>query len=112
MRFLKERKETAMKNAEIIESHAIALMEGGIIKSAGKVETMDGTTVDVPEEIATFPEWRRRGYMVMKGQHAVAKFQIWKPCKRKAKKEGEEDEEGMYLVWANFFAASQVKRMA
>lgn len=111
MRFLRE-KGNEMKNAEIIESHAIALMEGGIIKSAGKVETMDGATVDVPEEIATFPEWRRRGYMVMKGQHAVAKFQIWKPCKRKAKKEGEEDEEGMYLVWANFFAASQVKRMA
>lgn len=27
-----------MKNAEIIESHAIALMEDGIIKSAGKAE--------------------------------------------------------------------------
>lgn len=45
-----------MKNAEIIESHAIALMEDGIIKSAGKAETVDGETVDVPEEIATFPE--------------------------------------------------------
>lgn len=101
-----------MKNAEIIESHAIALMEDGIIKSTGKAETVDGETVDVPEETATFPEWKRRGYMVMKGQHAVAKFQIWKPCKKKAKKEGEEDEQGMYLVWANFFSASQVKRMA
>lgn len=53
------------KNAEIIESHAIALMEDGIIKSAGKAETVDGATVDVPEEIATFPEWKRRGYMVI-----------------------------------------------
>lgn len=61
-------------------------MEDGIIKSAGKAETVDGETVDVPEEIATFPEWKRRGYMVMKGQHAVAKFQIRKPCKKKAKK--------------------------
>lgn len=101
-----------MKNAEIIESHAIALMEDGIIKSAGEAETVDGETVDVPEEIAAFPEWKRRGYMVMKGRHAAAKFQIWKPCKKKAKKEGKEDEQNMYLVWANLFSASQVKRMA
>lgn len=99
-----------MKNADIIKGNAIDLMEKGIIKSVGTAETADGSTVEVPEEIATFQSWKRRGYMVMKGQHAVAKFKIWKPCKKKS--DSDDEEPTLYLVDANFFSASQVERMA
>lgn len=116
-----------MTNAQIIMNNRVFLMQEGIIKAAGtgemvEVETEEGIIeIEMPEEIHTFNEWKRAGFMVQKGQHAVAKFQIWMPKKnKKAKAEDAEDQErddeeakmaakGFYKKVAAFFTADQVK---
>lgn len=107
-----------MTNTEIIFNNRLFLMEQGVIKgvpgTSVTIKDEDGErTVEMPEEIRTFDEWKRLGFIVQKGQHAVAKFQIWMPKKgeRKAEDEGEEKEEqaGFYKKLAFFFTADQVK---
>lgn len=118
-----------MTNAQIIMSNRVFLMQEGIIKAAGtgemiEVETEEGMiTVEMPEEIHTFDQWKKRGFIVQKGQHAVAKFQIWMPKKAKKKAQKEEDQKqpecqddeeakmaakGFYKKVASFFTADQV----
>lgn len=118
-----------MTNAQIIMNNRVFLMQEGIIKAAGtgemiEIETEEGIVeVEMPEEIHTFNEWKRAGFMVQKGQHAVAKFQIWMPKKAKKKAEDAEDQEGQkrddeeakmaakgfYKKVAAFFTVDQVK---
>ena len=116
-----------MTNGEIIISEAIELMNKGIIGTTGNKLTMvtkddDGNEVkeiiDEPEEIHTFAEWKALGFMVQKGQKAIAKFAIWnyasKPSKKamqEAEKNGEEVnfKAHYYMKEACFFSASQVK---
>lgn len=70
----------------------------------------------MPEEIKTFDEWKREGYIVQKGQHAVARFQIWMPKKGKVKKQEQEGDDvemaarGFYKKVAFFFTIDQVKK--
>lgn len=110
-----------MTNAEIILQNRVFLMEQEVIKG------VPGTTllwkdeqgereILMPEEIRTFDDWKKMGFMVQKGQHAVAKFQIWMPKKNKGKAAAEEDEQqeegtpkGFYKKVAHFFTADQVK---
>ena len=111
-----------MTNAEIIFKNRVFLMEQEVIKG------IDGTAImwkdeegereiQIPEEIRTFDDWKRMGYIVKKGQHAVAKFQIWMPKKGKAKKQEQEQEQeqeeekmkGFYKKVAFFFTAEQVE---
>lgn len=114
-----------MTNAQIILTNRVFLMQEGVIKAAGNgvMITVDGVKMEMPEEIRTFNEWKRMGYAVQKGQHAVAKFQIWMPKKAKTKAaEAEADAEagrdaeeaemlakGFYKKLAHFFTAEQVK---
>ena len=72
-----------MTNAQIIFNESIELMNQGIIKGTGRtftVEMEDGTkkTIEEPEELHTFAAWKERGRQVKKGEHAKAKFYIWK----------------------------------
>ncbi len=116
-----------MTNAEIIFSESMRLMNDGIIGTTGRKLTLitlndDGTEnreiIDEPEEIHTFAEWKALGFMVQKGQKAIAKFTIWnftdKPSKaKKATREaaGEDTEAAdphFYMKDACFFAFSQV----
>jgi len=118
-----------MTNAQIIMSNRVFLMQEGIIKAAGtgemvEVKTEEGMiTVEMPEEIYTFDQWKKRGFIVQKGQHAVAKFQIWMPKKAKKKAQKEEDKKqperqddedakmaakGFYKKVASFFTIDQV----
>jgi hypothetical protein len=74
--------EKTMTNAQIIFNQSMKLMEEGKIGTTGRTLTMIGedgskTTVNEPEAIHTFAEWKRLGYMVQKGQKAIAKFSIW-----------------------------------
>lgn len=116
-----------MTNGEIIISEAIELMNKGIIGTTGRKLTMvtkddDGNEVkeiiDEPEAIHTFAEWKALGFMVKKGEKAIAKFAIWnyasKPSKKavaEAEKNGEEVSftAHYYMKDACFFSASQVK---
>lgn len=59
--------------------------------------------------VDTFAGWKRRGYIVNKGETAVFKTKIWKPCKAKKDTEETEDTTNLKLVNAAFFTAEQVK---
>ncbi len=65
----------------------------------------------ITEQVDTFAGWKRRGYVVSKGQKAVFKTKIWKPCKVKEKDENGEErkEKKLILVNAAFFTLSQVE---
>ena len=71
---------------------------------------------NITEAVDTFAGWKRKGYSVKKGEHAVFKTRIWKPNSKKRKEEDstEDDKDKkpyarMYMVKAAFFTASQVE---
>lgn len=77
-----------MTNAAIILDESIRLMNDGILKGTGRfidVVNEDGSTekLEIPEEIHTFNAWKQRGFIVRKGEHAIASFPIWKYVTRK-----------------------------
>lgn len=77
-----------MTNAAIILDVSVRLMNDGILKGTGRfldVVNEDGSTekLEIPEEIHTFNAWKQRGFIVRKGEHAVASFPIWKYVTRK-----------------------------
>lgn len=67
--------------------------------------------MNADEEIHTFQRWKAMGYSVKKGEHAIAKFPIWKMGTKKDK-DGEEVETGrMFMKTSAFFKTSQVEPM-
>lgn len=71
-------------------------------------------------EVDTFAGWKRRGFTVKRGEHAVFKTKIWKPSKFKVSDEELEtvdpttlDADGkqkkLILVNASFFTDEQVE---
>lgn len=111
-----------MTNAEIIFANRVFLMEQEVIKGIPGTSLLwkdeqGEREIMIPEEIHTFDEWKKLGYMVQKGQHAVARFQIWMPSKKKTKKAEDENEQeagiprGFYRKVAFFFTADQVKKL-
>lgn len=110
-----------MTNAEIVLRNRVFLMEQEVIKGVPGTalhwkDEQGERDLLMPEEIRTFDEWKKLGFIVQKGQHAVAKFQIWMPRKGKAKPEDEEQQEagapkGFYKKMAFFFTAEQVKEV-
>ena len=107
-----------MTNARIIFNESMKLMEQGLIKGTGEFATIeyeDGTTaeVELPEAIHTFAAWKSLGYSVKKGEHAVAKFPIWKHTSKMVENEDGEEEEhtDMFMKTAAFFTVSQVEKI-
>lgn len=106
-----------MTNKEIILAQSLKLMEAGVLKSSGIREevTIDGnlTEIELPEEIHTYAVWKRLGYQVKKGEHAITKFAVWvakKSTKKADDKDGEDEKSvKMYMKTASFFSLSQVK---
>ena len=110
-----------MTNASIILNESIRLMKSGILSGTGHfidIVDEDGKTeqLEIPEEIHTFNAWKQRGYIVRKGEHAVASFPIWKyiGSKRKESDEPQEtDESGSNgycrMKLSHFFPAAQVQ---
>lgn len=99
-----------MTNAEIIFKTAIL---SGVFTKEEATEYLR-TVGDLP--LHTFNEWKKRGYIVKKGEHAVLKVAIWMPKTNKANskkaKEASEDDEGMdgfYQKVASFFKPEQVE---
>lgn len=104
-----------MTNAEIILENRIFLMKEGVLEATEDKMTINGKEINVPEEIHTFDAWKKLGYQVQKGEHAVAKFKIWK-FKSNGKKKDNEDEEDQkqvsgrcFMKMAFFFTAKQVQ---
>lgn len=110
-----------MTNAEIIMANRVFLMEAGVLEGVPGtnmkwVDEEGERKILFPEEINTFDGWKKQGFIVRKGEHAVAKFQIWMPKKGASKKAAEaEDGEkeaavpsGYYKKMAFFFKRSQV----
>lgn len=103
-----------MTNSMIILNESIALMEAGVLEGTGEkviVEDAEGNKkeMQLPEEIHTFASWKAKGFIVKKGEKAIAKFPIWKHTIKKAKSEEEEDETKMFMKMSFFFKASQVQ---
>ncbi len=128
-----------MTNAQIIFNEAVALMKDGVIGTTGRQITIeyekDGEkvkeTINEPEEIHTYAEWKKAGFQVQRGQKAIAKFTIWMYADKTKKLSKEEADsinavmitpseqlaqEGdevktnghYYMKEASFFSASQV----
>ena len=109
-----------MTNAMIILWESVRLMNEGKIGTTGRmfeIQDKDGNvqTLMEPEPIHTFARWKDLGYMVRKGEHAVAKFFIWKGAeKAKTDENGNELDEKelrMFMKASCFFSASQVEPM-
>ena len=111
-----------MTNAQIVFMKEQELAEAGTIAYTGKtiVMVMNGVPAQFKEteKIHTFMEWKKAGYMVQKGQKAIAKFTIWnftdKPSKttkalrEAAEKDPDAADPHYYMKEAAFFSASQV----
>jgi hypothetical protein len=110
-----------MTNATIIFNERVALMNDGKIGTTGlqiTVVGLDGEEIKMmePEELHTFQIWKKMGFTVKKGEHAVSMVYIWK---MKTGKRGSDDEtsdteevtnEGFVKVKAYLFSASQVQK--
>lgn len=101
-----------MCNEEIIYRAKQALAEQGIIGHGPQYG------IDQLEPIHTFQVWKDMGFSVKRGQHAVAKFSIWKYTgeRRRTDSEGNEvvvaDPDGhCFLKESHFFALRQVERI-
>ena len=113
-----------MTNEQIIFGQAQQLAEQGKIVYTGRefVATLDDgseVTIKETEDIHTFAGWKERGFKVKKGEHAVAKFTIWKHSNAKLEtlpmQDGSEaeyiDKGRMFMKLSAFFAAHQVEPM-
>lgn len=105
-----------MKNKDIIFNEEQRLAEEGKIKYTGKeFKFVDDAGNEIvlkeTEQIHTFTAWKELGYIVKKGQKAIAKFMIWKYVSKKSE-ETEEENSKMFMKMAAFFSSSQVEKIA
>jgi len=121
-----------MTNREIIFMESMRLMEAGVLHGSGVyavITDAEGAErrVELPEAIHTFAAWKRAGYCVKRGEHAVACFPVWKYTeRRRTQAEGAENAENgdeapdadgsqaggrMYMRKAFFFTAAQVEKI-
>lgn len=120
----KEGRYETMTNQDIIFLKSQELAENGIIAYTGRtlaVTLEDGTESEIreTEPIHTFAEWKKAGYRVKKGQHAIARFAIWmftdKPSRRTqelrqaANQDTEQPDPHYYMKESAFFSKSQVE---
>ena len=112
-----------MTNQEIITRARFELMNKKMIGTTGRkltIPTADGGSTEIyePAEIHTFKEWKRRGYVVKKGEHAIIKLVIWVPFSSKKDADDispETDGEKvtkMKMKTAFFFSPRQVEKIA
>lgn len=120
-----------MTNAMIILTESVKLMEDGVLEGTGvfiEVEDADGNKkqLEMPEELHTFAVWKSMGYSVKKGEHAIAKFPIWKYTtkmldvntgdpetdKVNAEINVQGGKSNMFMKVAAFFKYSQVEKIA
>ena len=120
-----------MTNAMIILNESVRLMENGVLEGTGQfveIENADGSKkqIELPEQIHTFAAWKSLGYSVKKGEHAIAKFPIWKHTakmldtdtgnaeldKMNAEINSQGGKTNMFMKTAAFFKFAQVEKIA
>lgn len=65
------------------------------------------------ENLKTFAEWAKEGYVVKKGEKAFMALELWKPFNKKLKDEesGEEKEEKRFMLkLSHLFTPDQVEK--
>lgn len=109
-----------MTNNQIIYNESLQLAEAGILNFTGRVfQVADDAGVvhewKEIEPIHTFAAWKSAGYIVKKGEKAIASFPIWKHAKARTvkDKEGNEIEKParMFLKMSYFFRFDQVEKL-
>lgn len=114
-----------MTNQMIIFQQSQDLAENGVIAYTGRtiVMVIDGMPAQVKETeaIHTFAEWKKAGFIVKKGQKAIARFAIWnytdkpskatKAAREQLNKDPDEADPHYYLKEACFFSQSQVEAL-
>lgn len=119
-----------MTNSEIIFQERTKLLKAGLIKGTGRFITMvvinaegdeEEKQFEIPEELHTYASWKKLGYKVKNGEHAIAKFPIWKYTTKKVLDDNKQvvlDEAGnemetsnMFMKVSAFFSESQVERL-
>lgn len=105
-----------MTNAEIIFTAEQELAKAGLIQYTGRTyeaknEKGEPVIIRETEAIHTFQHWKELGFIVKKGQKAIAKLTIWKHTSKKDEETGEEESK-MFMKTASFFSASQVEAIA
>lgn len=107
-----------MTNHQIVLLEAVRLMEAGVIAGSGEyvtVPTADGgeKVLEMPEALHTFEAWKAAGRIVRKGEHAIARFPIWKHCKARTvtQPDGTEAERPARMIYkeACFFTFNQTE---
>lgn len=112
----------AVTNIEIITAEQLRLLEEGVLHYTGRklkgVNMLTGEECEIDEiqPLNTVAAWNKLGYKIIKGEHPIARFSIWKYSNRKPKEdEGEEvKSQGRgycYLKESNFFTDTQVVKM-
>lgn len=99
-----------MTNQEILFTEIVA----NNIMTKEELENYINTYATLPVFL-TFAEWKKRGYMVQKGEKAIIKTKLWMKSKKKIDKSKGDDPENInehfVLVTACLFSENQVKRM-
>ena len=82
-----------------------------------EIIAMEQTIHNINEDLHTFAMWKKLGYVVKKGEHALVETRLWK-LKTKKTKIMEEDEEitesddkRFFLAKAFLFGESQVEKI-
>ena len=112
----------AITNAEIVTMEQLRLLEEGILHYTGRklkgtnMLTGEECEIDEIQPLNTIAAWNKLGYKVIKGEHPIAQFSIWKYSNRKPKEEdGEEVQKSgrgyCYMKMSNFFTDTQVVKM-
>ena len=87
-----------MTNIEIVMGNTVMLIADGVINEN--------------EEIHTYAHWKSLGFQVKKGEHAVAKFPIWKYTNGKKKDMSEEEAQAKgycFMKNSSWFSSRQVE---
>ena len=113
----------AVTNIEIITAEQLRLLEEGVLHYTGRklkgVNMLTGEECEIDEiqPLNTVGAWNKLGYKVIKGEHPIARFSIWKYTNRKPKDTDNEEEvksQGRgycYMKESNFFTDTQVVKM-
>ncbi len=106
-----------MTNTMIILQEQIKLAEEGRLKYLETYSTIvingEEKQIHDIEAIHTYQRWKQLGYVVKKGEKAIAKFPIWKYSTKKKDTENDvenEQEAGYcFMKMSAFFSQSQVE---
>ena len=104
-----------MTNEQIILNERFELMKSGKIGTTGKfifVEDKEGNKKKVkePAQLHTFYAWKKKGYKVKQGEHAITKIDIWKRTQNDSDDKDGDDKKLSFMKMAMFFFAdSQVE---